>query len=285
MEAEVVDADATNLKGVPFFKMTGSGNDFVFLDGRLERHRALETPEAIRRVCRRGTGIGADGVVWLLPATGNESFRMRYRNSDGSVADMCGNAALCSVNLAIRLGMAPADRPFEFMTDAGTLTGRRRADGLPEVSLTAVRGALSRAPVHPAHPEVRIGLANTGVPHLVVLVPDAEAVDLVRRGRELRSDPALGAEGANVNFVSRSPVGFRMRTYERGVEAETLACGTGAAACAAVLHMWGDATGETIIETTSDKHLVVSIRDVAGAITPSLAGEGRLVFVGEFGDL
>src|SRR4026208_749331 len=81
LEAALVVADGTDLAGIPFFKMTGSGNDFVFLDGRIERHRALETPEAVRRLCARRTCIGADGVVWLLPSDGPGQFRMRYRNS------------------------------------------------------------------------------------------------------------------------------------------------------------------------------------------------------------
>ena len=274
--------DGANLSGIRFFKMTGSGNDFVFLDGRDERARELEQPAVIRRLCARGTGIGADGIVWLMPGTNGSAFYMRYRNSDGSVADMCGNAALCSVSLATRLGLAPADREFRFKTDAGVLTGRLRPDGRPEVDLTAVRGLTVSAPVRPAAGERRIGFADSGVPHLVVEVADAAAVDLPARGAQLRSDPGLGPGGANVNFVSLSPSGaWRMRTFERGVEGETKACGTGAAACAAVLQAWKASSTETTIETTSGLELLVSLHERGGAITPSLAGEGRLVFSGE----
>lgn len=271
-----------SLTGIRFHKMTGSGNDFVFLDGRDERLRALETPDAIRRLCARGTGIGADGVVWLMPGSDGEAFYMRYRNSDGSVADMCGNAALCSVSLAVRLGVAPADDDFRFRSDAGVLVGRRRPDGLPEVDLTPIQGLAATAPVAPVGREARIGFADAGVPHLVVEVPDAEAIDLLGRGAALRSDRALGSAGANVNFVSRGPGdAWRMRTFERGVEGETLACGTGAAACAAVLRAWGASARETTVETTSGKKLLVSLHDSGGVTTPSLAGEGRLVFEGE----
>ena len=280
LEAAMDGTDRPDLSEVPFFKMTGSGNDFVFLDGRVERLRNLETPEAVRRLCARGTGIGADGVVWLLPTPGETAFRMRYRNSDGSVADMCGNASLCSVSLATRLGIAPADLPFTFDTDAGVLRGRIRPDGLPEVTLTPVRGLAAAASVSPGTGERRIGFADSGVPHLVVLVDDADQVDLPRRGRELRFDPALGPAGANVNFLSRASRGWRMRTYERGVEGETLACGTGAAASGALLTAWKMSDGETTLETTSGLDLVVSTHDEKGITNPSLAGEGRLVYEG-----
>jgi diaminopimelate epimerase len=266
--------------------MTGSGNDFVFLDGSDEAVRKLEHPEIVRRLCRRGLGIGADGVVWILPGKGDEAFRMRYRNSDGSLAMMCGNAALCSASLATRLGHAPKDRAFEFATDAGVLRGRIRPDGLPEVKLTPVHGLLAAALVSPEGGERQIGFADSGVPHLVVLVADAEQVDLMARGRELRNDRAGGAGGANVDFVSASPGGsWRMRTYERGVEGETLACGTGATATAVLLKTWGLADGEVAIETTSGKKQLVSIHESGGVITPSLAGEGRFVFEGTVGEL
>lgn len=282
MEAPLVGADGAGLTGIRFHKMTGSGNDFVFLDGRVDRYRALETDEAIRTLCQRGTGIGADGVVWLLPSEAPAAFRMRYRNSDGSIADMCGNAALCSVRLATELGLAPREGPFQFETDAGRLTGRLRADGTPEVRLTAITGFTTEAPVALHDGEQRVAFADTGVPHLVVEVVDADAVDLITRGRALRFDKGAGPAGANVNFISARPGGtFRMRTYERGVEGETLACGTGAAACAAALRAWGLTAGEVTIETTSGQPVLVSIRDDGGASYPSLAGEGRIVFAGE----
>jgi diaminopimelate epimerase len=283
----MVGADRADLSRIPFFKMTGSGNDFVFLDGRIERLRALETPDAIRRLCARGTGIGADGVVWLLPPTGDAAFRMRYRNSDGSIADMCGNASLCSVSLSIRLGMAPADRPFAFESDAGLLKGRCRPDGLPEVTLTPIRGLAPEARVSPQGDELRIGYADSGVPHLVVLVPDATKSDLMKRGRALRTDAAYAPDGANVDFVSRRGDSgpWRMRTYERGVEGETLACGTGAAASAALIQRWIPGQGDVSIETTSGRMLLVSLHEADGVSTPSLAGEGRIVFAGETSDV
>ena len=282
-----MDTDQKDLTAVRFYKMTGSGNDFVFLDGRFARHRSLETAEAIRRMCAPRTGIGADGVVWLLPARPPALFAMRYRNSDGSIADMCGNAALCSVNLAVRLGVAPAESSFEFVTDAGRLRGRVRPDGLPEVDLTPVRDVRPNAGVQLMTGELRAGFADTGVPHAVVEVEDASGVNVAARGRTLRMTQEFGPSGANVTFIARGRAAnsFRMRTYERGVEAETLACGTGAAAGAALLRAWGLASGPVVIETTSGRDLLVSLHESEGNTTPSLAGEGRLVFSGEIADL
>jgi diaminopimelate epimerase len=283
----VVGNHGQDLTGLRFYKMSGSGNDFVFLDGRDERALSLETTDTIRRLCARGTGVGADGVVWLQPARG-AAFRMRYRNADGSLADMCGNAALCSVSLAVRLGIVDrGTSPFEFETDAGRMTGRLRPDGLPEVRLTPIRGLAAEARDIPkAAGEGRIGFADSGVPHLVVEVADADAVDLPVRGRELRHAAALGPQGANVNFISRTKAGsLRMRTYERGVEGETLACGTGAAATGVIARAWGLTNSEASVETTSGRRLLVSIHEGEGGITPSLAGEGRLVYEGIVGEL
>ena len=202
---------------------------------------------------------------------------MRYHNSDGSRASMCGNAALCSTRLAVELGAAdPAG--FAFLSDAG-LIGARIRDGRPQIDLAPVVGLRPDAELGRTGGERRIGYARAGVPHLVVEVADVEAVDLAARGRALRFDPSL-ADGANVNFVAPANGGWRMRTYERGVEGETLACGTGAVACAAVLSAWGAAGDAVTILTSSGRPLVVGLpRDVAGR--PSLAGEGRIVFRGE----
>jgi diaminopimelate epimerase len=154
----------------------------------------------------------------------------------------------------------------------------------PEIELQPVRRLAPDAEgITPAADEQRIGFALAGVPHLVVQVPDADAVRLVERGRTLRWHATLEA-GANVNFVSPTAGGWRMRTYERGVEGETLACGTGAVACAAVLGAWGASGDETVLLTSSGRPLRVRAPRSAGR-GPALAGEGRIVFQGTLGDL
>lgn len=268
-------------KGRKFWKMSGSGNDFVFLDGRTPGVAALETPEAIGRLCSRTEGIGADGVVVIEPAVAQE-FSIRYFNRDGSRGELCGNASLCSSRLAVQLGLAKADG-FRFATDAGLISGRLVADEA-EIDLQPAHGLKPDAGIAREPGEAKIGFINTGVPHLVVLVENADSVDLMRRGAELRGHPSLAA-GANVNFLSPVGVRWRMRTFERGVEGETLACGTGSVASAAVLEAWGLAKPPVELLTTSGRILTASIRHAGSELHPSLKGEGRLVYSGEIAEL
>jgi diaminopimelate epimerase len=271
-------------QGLPIYKMSGSGNDFVFVDGR---HSAIAdwSREQIAELCARGTGVGADGLVFVAPGSGPGAVRMIYYNSDGSHAAMCGNAALCSTRLAAHLGLAGKTMRLE--TDAGVYESR-------------VNGAQDRAELHlapvvepkevpklglmPDVGEKRAALGIVGVPHLVVLVEDVEKIDLLGRGKALRGDKALGAAGANVNFISPGEGGrWKMRTYERGVEAETLACGTGAVTAGCALASWGLATLPVVFLTRSGRELKVSAkRSGAGAQYDDvwLDGEARMVFRG-----
>ena len=266
-----------------FYKMTGSGNDFVVFNAADGPLSEIENPETIRSLSARGTGVGADGVVFLEKVAGGD-VRMRYYNSDGSEAALCGNASLCSTNLAVELGMAQAGG-FVLHTAAGSLPARIR-DGLPEVDLdpvSEVRPDASDLGVKAG--ETRLGYAVAGVPHVVVEIDEIESADLTGRGPELRNHPAL-ADGANVNFVARRPDGtFTYRTFERGVEAETLACGTGAVATAIMLSSWGESALETTLWTRSGLPLVVTLRRQGSAWLASLRGEGRIVFEGVLRDV
>lgn len=268
-------------RGRRFWKMSGSGNDFVFFDARRDPPGDLASPAAIDRLCARATGVGADGVVFIQDDA-KESFRIRYFNRDGSLGELCGNASLCTARLAREIGVVGTER-FRFGTDAGPIEARF-VDGLPEIDLQPVQALRPDAGIPLEPGEQRIGFADTGVPHLIVLVEDTEIVEVLRRGRMLRHHPSLAA-GANVNFVSRDSEGaWRMRTFERGVEGETLACGTGAVAAAVMLESWRLAGAATSLRTRSGRLLTVSIRHDSGAIKPSLRGEGRIVFVGELGE-
>ncbi len=274
---------APRQEGQRFYKMTGSGNDFVVFDSSARATKHLENAETIKSLAARGTGIGADGVVFLEKA-GEGNVRMRYYNSDGSEAALCGNASLCSTRLAVELGLAQAGG-FVLHTAAGSLRARIR-DNLPEVDLEAVTDVRSDARELGIQPgERRLGYTKVGVPHVVVEVPDIETIDVVGRGSELRHHRSL-VEGANVNFVSRRPDGdFSYRTFERGVEAETLACGTGAVATAIILAAWGESGNETTLWTRSSLPLIVRFEREAGSWLASLRGEGRIVFEGRIRDL
>ncbi len=276
----------TSVGGRRFWKMTGSGNDFIFVDGRTDGASGFDSPELIRRLCARGTGIGADGVVILDRPTGAlAGIGLRYFNADGSVASLCGNATLCTASLAARLG---AVDPSGFVIETGTgALSARVSDGRPEFDFPSISDPSETWPAVAMEPsELRLGFVVAGIPHAVIRVPDVGGVDVARRGQAVRQDASF-AEGANVNFVSRSQDGsWRMRTYERGVEGETLACGTGSVATAIMLRLWGDAYGDVELETASGKVLRIrSSQPHAGVWAASLSGEGRLVFEGELRDV
>ena len=278
---------AQTLSGMPFAKMTGSGNDFVVFDARQVDGAIVTRPEVIRAICNRNNGIGADGLVLLEARPEGADARIRYYNSDGSAADLCGNATLCSTTMAVELRLGDFEA-LTLLTDAG-LIHSRIFDGLPEISLEPVVDIRPDAGIRLENAEERIGFALVGVPHLVVVCSDVDAIDLPSRGAQLRHHPTLESAGANVNFVA--PLGdgtWRYRTFERGVEGETLACGTGSIATGILLQAWNLADSPITLWTASRRSVVVTLRHEAGsalAIRPSLRGEGRVVFRGEIGTI
>lgn len=275
----------SQLHGLPFYKMTGSGNDFVFFDGRDVDTSAVTRPEVVAAICNRYNGIGADGLVVLEPATAPADARILYFNSDGSAADLCGNATLCSTTLSVVLGLA-AGPQLTLETPAGLIRGRAAGDQ-PEIELGRAHGAPLQAEITLGAGEQQIGFVQAGIPHLVVLCDDADAVDVERRGPALRRHLATGAAGANVNWTSpRADGSWRYRTFERGVEGETLACGTGAIATAVQLVEWGKTESPVSIRSSSGRDLIVSlVRRSDGFWQPSLRGEGRIVYSGRIESL
>lgn len=265
-----------------FYKLSGSGNDFVFVDTRSEPPGELEEAAIIQAICARGTGVGADGIVFLQSADG-AALGIRYLNSDGSLAALCGNATLCAARMAIELRIASPDHDFSVETGSGIITARVRR-GVPEIDLQPVSELQDCFEGELRPGELRIGFARVGVPHLVVLCADVTSVPVLERGLQLRRDARL-RDGANVNFVSGTADRWRIRTYERGVEAETLACGTGAVATALLLAAWGQSRETAKLETTSGRVLHVRHRREGTRIYPSLSGEARIVFVGQLGEL
>lgn len=270
------------MSGAAFYKMSGSGNDFVMLDGR-QTTPADWPAERIRAVCDRRDGVGADGLLILTPE-GPGTVRMTFWNCDGSPASMCGNAALCSTRLAAHLQMV-ATAGMTLATGAGPFPTRCVGEGelaelnLPDFDLPAEVPGMAPAPG-----ELWIRRAVVGVEHLVTRVADLEGFDLPARGREQRFHPAIAPKGANANFVAEpaTPGGpWRIRTYERGVEGETLACGTGTVAAAVALAARGEGELPMTFVSRSGRELLVRARIEGGrAVDVWLRGEARMVFQG-----
>jgi len=204
---------------VPFVKMHGAGNDFVMIDDRGGDFPA-DARSAVAAIAPRGVGIGCEGVI-LVQRSDRADFRMRFFNPDGSEADMCGNGARCVAAFARDIGAARGDR-MRFETRAGVVEAEIVGPELVKVALPDPKG-------------LGENFVNSGVPHAIVPVDDLAAADVAGEGRRIRFSGKFAPDGTNVDFVAYSPPNaLSIRTYERGVEAETGACGTGAVAAALV---------------------------------------------------
>jgi len=216
---------------VRFEKMNGAGNDFVLIDNR--EGKVKLGPEEAARICHRQRGVGADGVMLLVPSrTGRADWAWDFYNSDGSTAEMCGNGARCFARFVQKHAGLNGQATFE--TGAGIITATISGDR-PKVKLTAPKDwRLNETVALKGGPAV-IHSVNTGVPHAVWFVPDADQAMVQNAGAEIRYHAHFAPRGTNVNFVQLlGPGRIRVRTYERGVEGETLACGTGVTASALV---------------------------------------------------
>ena len=214
-----------------FVKMNGAGNDFILLDNR--RGDLRLTPAQVARLCHRQRGIGADGLLLLVPSRrGQADWAWDFYNSDGSTADMCGNGARCFARFIQSVTGATERTSFE--TGAGVITARFQGERVT-INLTAPHTLRLGEIVPAAGAKLTVHSLNTGVPHAVVFVPDADKAMVQALGAEIRYHEHFKPKGTNVNFAQvLGPNHIRVRTYERGVEGETLACGTGVTASALV---------------------------------------------------
>ncbi len=259
------------------FKYEGAGNDFVALD---DRGGALPSGEdranLARALCDRRRGVGADGVLVVERPRTAPDFAMRYYNADGSEGEMCGNGARCIAAFALSLGAA--GRAMAFDTQAGVYRARMLDDGGVEVAFPDVDSRPEPRPVDAWD----IDFIVVGVPHAVVWVENVEVVDIETNGRNLRYHEVFAPSGANVNFATAdSDDRVRVRTYERGVEAETLACGTGSVSTVLSHARRRNLAGPrrvTVIPTSGDPLTIGFEPTPAGARNVTLAGPARFVF-------
>jgi len=262
-----------------FTKMNGAGNDFVMVDNR-DGQTAL-TGAQIARLCDRHRGVGADGLLAVEPAQNGADFRMRYYNADGGEAEMCGNGARCFARFAQKVSGQTGDLSFE--TQAGVITARFLGD-LVEIQMSAPHSLRLDDRLHADNEVLHVHSINTGVPHAVVLVDDLENTDVRHLGRTLRYHAHFAPRGTNANFVQqRAADTIAIRTYERGVEDETLACGTGMVASALIFHERTGAPSPVQVQVRGGETLRIGFEKTAdGYANVTLTGPADFVFDGVF---
>lgn len=268
---------------IEFLKLSGAGNDFIVID-----NREFIVPEEDRRTlfqawCRRGLGIGADGVLLVEPAdsASGAHFKMRYYNADGGEAETCGNGSRCIARFAFEKDIAP--REMVFQTLAGDYAATVLESGDVNLRMSDAAGlSLDRHRVTVDGRELTVDYINTGVPHAVILVEDLTEAPVLELGRKLRHDQVFAPAGTNVNFVKINSGGeIAVRTYERGVEDETLACGTGCIASSIVASIRRNVAPPTVVITASGEKLKIGFEPTEnGATHVTLEGSARIVFRG-----
>jgi diaminopimelate epimerase len=259
-----------------FAKMAGGGNDFVVIDNR--QGRVDDPAELTRRICTQHLSVGADGLI-LVEHSPRATFRMRYFNQDGGLADFCANGTRCAARFAYVNVIAPKRMTIE--TDAGVVGAEVADGGAVTLSLPPPRAFVAERPLRIGQRTIRGSSILVGVPHYVVYVrDDLWSQDIVPLGRAIRTHPDLAPAGANANFVLiRDEHALEVRTYERGVEAETLSCGSGVVASVSTAALWGKVTSPVSVLTRSGIALEVSFALDGGELSDvRLRGDARLIF-------
>jgi diaminopimelate epimerase len=260
-----------------FTKMNGAGNDFVMVDNRDLRYDLDKA--AIARLCDRHRGVGADGLIAVEPAQNEGDFRMRYYNADGGEAEMCGNGARCFARFASRVSGQTGVVKFE--TPAGVISAKLH-HGLVELAMSTPKDLTPSTKLPVKDGKLIVHFVNTGVPHAVVFVDDLAKVDVVGLGSGLRYHEHFQPKGTNANFVGkREGNDIAIRTYERGVEDETLACGTGVVAAALILNQVEQTASPIGVWVRGGDRLEVGFeRDGNGYRNVTLTGPADFVFDG-----
>jgi diaminopimelate epimerase len=264
--------------GIPFYKMSGSGNDFILIDNRAGIVDEEKLGHFVASICRRKLSVGADGVI-LLEASEVADFKWRFFNADGGEVEMCGNGGRCAARLAYLKGIAGPRLTFE------TKSGVIRAEvGGGQVKLEMPEPSTPELDYRLKVEEETFSVSSitVGVPHVVIWVTDLETSPVFKVGQAIRFHQRYSPAGTNVNFVEQLDDGtFAIRTYERGVEEETLACGTGSVATALIAATKGLAASPTVLHTRGGEALKVYFeRSGDDFRSVFLEGDARVIYEG-----
>ena len=262
---------------IPFVKMSGAGNDMVVVDHR--RRFLVGRESALARLaCDRARGVGADALV-LIEDDSELDCRVRFFNPDGGEYDLCGNAARCLPLFAVENGIGSGERGIRFRTGSGVHRAVRIGPDAASVTLPPVTDCRFDIPVELDGRPATMDWGNIGVPHGVHWVEDVDRVPIERWGPHLRSHPAFDPEGTNVSFAARlGPDRLAIRTFERGVEGETLACGSGSAVVATLARQRGWIADSVRMQVRSGDELVIRFGPDAGERGTELEGPVRRLF-------
>ena len=270
------------MEGFKFYKMSGHGNDFIIVDNRNTWVNEDELVPMTKALCRRRLSIGADGMIFIQKGSMEVDFSWRFYNADGSEAEMCGNGARCAALFAHMLGIAPARMSFE------TVAGVIKAEVLEHsirVETTPPHGLKVDYGLEVDGERITLSSLDTGVPHAVVFTDDAETAQVFDLGRAIRYHEHFQPAGTNVNFAQVLDSSTLVnRTYERGVEDETLACGTGCVAAALLAAEKGLVASPTRVMTRGGEDLIIHFNKKGNAFQDvSMEGPVRIVYTGHLG--
>ena len=272
------------MRAIPVVKMSGTGNDFLMIDNRNGLLKEAELAKFAQDSCPRRVSAGADGVILIEKASqSGHEYRMRIFNADGSEAEMCGNGSRCIAVFAKQLGIAGENQVIQTM--AGSLNATVAADAQSaKVQLSPPNTMEIKEGVPALGQKHDIYFLNTGVPHAVIFVKDVAAVDVKNLGAAIRYHEVFKPKGTNANFVQLLGNNtIKVRTYERGVEDETMACGTGSTACAIVTGLVHGYSSPVKVNVASGDTLGIhfKLKDKSSE-RPFLEGGVKTVYKGEY---
>jgi diaminopimelate epimerase len=263
---------------IDFFKMSGTGNDFIIVDNRSGIIKGDNISDFVKKICQRKISVGADGFI-LLQESDKADFKWRFFNADGSEAEMCGNGGRCAARFAYLKGIAGKKMSFETtaaLIKAEILDGRVKLEMPSPESIICNQTLLIEGEKHP------VSFINTGVPHVVKFVGDIDNCEVFKTGRLIRYHDQYKPAGANANFAyvnGRSSMA--VRTYERGVEDETLACGTGAVASVLIAYLKDMVSSPVAVRTRGGGILTVHFKYAMYRFEEVfLEGDARLIYEG-----